>query len=132
MIDELGENKIAVNSFNQEVGSTLEDLSKTMNSKYSLTNDYHAKVRKSMDGLEKQVYKVVNYSKNFVPPQLPGGARIISALKGEVKEQEKQDEANNPTATLDYSEQNDNSVMHGKTISNGGQTPVYSANTRIS
>lgn len=95
MIDELGENKIAVNSFNQEVGSTLEDLSKTMNSKYSLTNDYHSKVRKSMDGLEKQVYKVVNFNKNFVPPSLPGGARIISALKGEVKEQEKQDEANN-------------------------------------
>lgn len=131
MIDELGENKIAVNSFNQEVGSTLEDLSKTMNSKYSLTNDYHGKVRKSMDGLEKQVYKVVNYSKNFVPPSLPGGARIISALKGEVKEQEKQDEANN---IQDISEQYDNSVMQGggKTISNGGQTPVYSANTRMS
>ncbi len=72
MIEELGENKIAVTNFNQEVGSTLETISKTMNSQYSITSDYHEKVRKSMDGLEKQVYKVVKHSKNFVPPTLPG------------------------------------------------------------
>lgn len=45
-----------------------------------------------MDGLEKQVYKVVKHTKNFVPPTLPGDQRIISALKGEIKEQEQQEE----------------------------------------
>ena len=59
-------------------------MSKTMNAKYSLTTDYHKKVLHSMDALEKQVYKPADQSKNFMPPALPSGEKIISALQGEV------------------------------------------------
>ena len=62
-------------------------MSKTMNEKYNLTTDYHEKVMESMDSLEKEVYKPADTSKNFEPPTLPGGEKIISALKDEFKEE---------------------------------------------
>ena len=55
-------------------------MSKTMNAKYVMTTDYHKKVLHSMDALERKVYKPADQSKNFMPPPLPSGERIISAL----------------------------------------------------
>lgn len=88
MMHELGENKIAVQHFNSDVSNCLETMSKNMNAKYSLTTDYHAKVRESMDNLEKQVYKPADTSKNFMPHALQSGEKIISAMQGEQVEQE--------------------------------------------
>lgn len=52
MMSELGDNKISVSHFNTEVGTCLETMSKTMNSKYSITTEYHQKVIHSLDNLE--------------------------------------------------------------------------------
>jgi hypothetical protein len=52
MRNELGTNKLAVQNFNTDVADCLENMSKTMNNKYSLTIDYHNKVMQSMDNLE--------------------------------------------------------------------------------
>ena len=41
-----------------------------------------------MELLEKQVYKPADTSKNFMPPALPGGEKIISAMQGEILEEE--------------------------------------------
>ena len=56
-------------------------MSKSINVKYSKTTDYHEKVMVAMDSLEKQVYKPADITKNFMPPPLPSGERIITALK---------------------------------------------------
>lgn len=56
-----------------------------MNSKYALTNDFKQKVLTSMDSLERQVYKPADTSKNFVPPSLPGGEKIVSAVDAEAQ-----------------------------------------------
>ena len=93
MMHELGENKVTVQHFNTEVSSCLETMSKTMNNKYSITTDYHQKVRTAMENLEKQVYKPADTSKNFMPPALPGGEKIISAMQGEILEEEQAQQA---------------------------------------
>ena len=77
MVQELGDNKNAVATFDHEVGNCLESLSKTMNQKYITTTEYHDKVRGAMDDFEKQVYKPADDSKNYLPPLLPGCERII-------------------------------------------------------
>ncbi len=87
MRNELGTNKLAVQNFNTDVADCLENMSKTMNNKYSLTIDYHNKVMQSMDNLEQQVFKPSDISKNFIPPALPGGEKVMSALKGEINEE---------------------------------------------
>ena len=93
MMHELGENKVAVAGFNTEVSLTLETMSKDMNAKYALTTDYHKKVIDSMEGLEQQVYKSSDVTRNFLPPALPGGEKIISALAGEVQNAEEEQAA---------------------------------------
>ena len=40
IMEELGHNKIEVNHFNQEVSDCLENMSKSMNEKYVLTQDH--------------------------------------------------------------------------------------------
>lgn len=88
MMNELGENKVSVAHFNTDVSNCLETMSKTMNSKYSLTTDYHQKVLHSMDNLEQQVFKPADTTKNFMPPALPGGEKIISAMQSEIQDEE--------------------------------------------
>ena len=46
-----------------------------------------------MENLEKQVYKPADTSKNFMPPALPGGEKIISAMQGEILEEEQAQQA---------------------------------------
>ena len=101
MMNELGENKITVSHFNTEVASCLEDMSKTMNRKYTITSEYHQKVMQSMEDLEQQVYKPADTSRNFLPPALPHGEKIISAMQGEIQTEEEAREAINEAKRRD-------------------------------
>lgn len=87
MRNEIGSNKAAVTNFSTDVADCLENMSKTMNANYSLTIDYHSKVMESMDSLEKQVFKPADISKNFIPPTLAGGEKIMSLIKAEINEE---------------------------------------------
>ena len=77
MVQELSDNKNAVAEFDNEVSTCLESLSKTMNTRYVTTVEYHEKVRGAMDEFEKQVYKPADESRSYLPPLNPGGERII-------------------------------------------------------
>ena len=70
------------------MGDCLETMAQTMNQKYSITTDYHAKVIDNMEALEQKVFRPADISKNFDPPKVAGADRIIQALKGETIEAE--------------------------------------------
>ena len=56
MMDDLSSNKQCFDKFTDDVGNSLESMSKSVNSKYRMTTEYQEKVRQSMAKLEEKVY----------------------------------------------------------------------------
>ena len=57
MLQDLSENRAEVSSFNSEVSTALEQMSRSVNDKYKLTKEYQGKVKMQMDDLEHTVYQ---------------------------------------------------------------------------
>ena len=56
MLADLTSNRAEVASFNAEVSTALEQMSRSVNDKYKLTKEYQGKVKRQMDDLEHTVY----------------------------------------------------------------------------
>ena len=60
MIDDLTNNNIQFEKFKDVVGNSLETMSKSVNQKYRLTQEYQEKVLQRMSKFEDNVYKRLN------------------------------------------------------------------------
>ena len=65
MVDDLTNNKIQFDKFKDDVGDSLETMSKSVNQKYRLTQEYQEKVLQRMSKFEDKVYKPADVKERY-------------------------------------------------------------------